>query len=406
VQKRKLSNCSPSSQCRRAWPAIQPEQLVADLVSWFERGARDLPWRKTSDPYAIWISEIMLQQTQVKTVVPYWERWMKAFPTVQRLACAPLSHILKLWEGLGYYSRARHLQAAAQKIIAQHNGQFPRSFEAILDLPGIGRYTAGAICSIAFNEPRPILDGNVIRVLTRIYGMRTHPKLNRTQTRLWSIAERLVKTSAQVYPAKGPRLFNQALMELGALCCTPRDPQCARCPARSICRAALLGKVERIPARAPRPPVTEHNVFAFVCAHNGHVLVRQRPAGGLNAHLWEFPNFDVATGSRRDPSPLPVSGRKRCSAILCHSDGPCPREVAQQLLGFKPQHVEALCAFRHVITHHRITLTAFRLELPGRDRLLAGVGEWTPIDRLGTLPFSSAHRRIALELTAQNKTVR
>ncbi|HEX4644651.1 MAG TPA: A/G-specific adenine glycosylase, partial [Verrucomicrobiae bacterium] len=175
--------------------------VVAALLTWFAQNARDLPWRRTRDPYAIWVSEIMLQQTQVKTVIPYWERWMKALPTIKALARATPEKIHKLWEGLGYYTRVRNLQKAAQKIMADHDGQFPETYEEILALPGIGRYTAGAICSIAFNQPTPILDGNVIRVLTRLFAIRENPRDKSTNNQLWQLAEQLVSEAAKLTPA-------------------------------------------------------------------------------------------------------------------------------------------------------------------------------------------------------------
>src|SRR5438552_2719593 len=189
--------------------------IIESLLKWFGEAARDLPWRRTRDPYAIWVSEIMLQQTQVKTVLPYWERWMQALPDIESLAKARTETIHKLWEGLGYYTRVRNLQKAAQVIMEIHGGRFPRDFEAVLALPGIGRYTAGAICSIAFNQPKPILDGNVIRVLTRLFGIGGNPRETQVRSKLWEIAHELVVEAAQT-----PALLNQSLMELGALICS------------------------------------------------------------------------------------------------------------------------------------------------------------------------------------------
>src|SRR5208282_5376629 len=178
-------------------------RLVPALLDWFSANARDLPWRRTRDPYAIWVSEIMLQQTQVKTVMPYWKRWMRELPTIKAVADASPDKIHKLWEGLGYYTRARNLQKAAQQIVARHGGRFPQNFDDVLALPGIGRYTAGAICSIAFNQPVPILDGNVIRVLTRIFGITENPKEKQTNARLWKLAEELVSRAKNAKAATG-----------------------------------------------------------------------------------------------------------------------------------------------------------------------------------------------------------
>ncbi len=173
------------------------KDIARDLLAWFLRNARDLPWRRTSDPYAIWVSEIMLQQTQVKTVMPYWKRWMRALPNLSALARAKPERLHKLWEGLGYYTRVRNLQRAAQCIREEHDGKFPRDFDDVLALPGVGPYTAGAICSIAFNQPKPILDGNVIRVLARLYGIAGNPRERKTNSRLWRIAEELVLQAAE-----------------------------------------------------------------------------------------------------------------------------------------------------------------------------------------------------------------
>src|SRR2546425_303209 len=193
--------------------APRPGALAQLLLNWFKQNARDLPWRRTRDPYAIWISEIMLQQTQVKTVIPYWQRWMRRLPDVRALARARPDAVLKLWEGLGYYLRARNLHQAARTIVDQHGGRFPEQFDEVLALPGIGRYTAGAICSIAFNQPTPVLDGNVIRVLTRWFGITTNPREKSTNKKLWELAEQLVVNAAKLPGKQNCSQLNQALME-------------------------------------------------------------------------------------------------------------------------------------------------------------------------------------------------
>ena len=199
--------------------------LQRRLLAWYRRHQRDLPWRRTRDPYAIWVSEIMLQQTQVATAIPYYERFLRRFPHVRALARAPMERVLKSWEGLGYYSRARNLRRAAQIVLAEHGGRLPEEPEALRKLPGIGRYTAGAISSIAFDRDEPVLDGNVIRVLCRVFLIRANPKSARTQKRLWKLAEELL-------PAGHASFFNQALMDLGATICMPSHPHCDRCPLR------------------------------------------------------------------------------------------------------------------------------------------------------------------------------
>ncbi len=226
------------------WPDVMwKARFRRRLMTWFRRSARDLPWRSTRDPYAVWISEIMLQQTQVVTVVGYFERFLAAFPTVVDLAAADEQQVLRLWEGLGYYRRARQLHAAAKIIVAEHQGRFPRDPQQIRDLPGIGRYTAGAIASIAWDAREPILEANTLRVFSRLLGYRGDPTQSRGQQLLWDF-------SASVLPAKEIGLFNQALMELGSEVCTPRSPLCDRCPVG----ASVPDETRRSPGRDPRRP--------------------------------------------------------------------------------------------------------------------------------------------------------
>ena len=348
--------------------------IVENLLEWFSKSARDLPWRRTHDPYAIWVSEIMLQQTQVKTVIPYWERWMHALPTIAAAAQAPADQIHKLWEGLGYYTRVRNLQKAAQVIVARHGGKFPETFDEVLELPGIGRYTAGAICSIAFNQPTPILDGNVIRVLTRVFAIAENPKEKATNARLWELAEALVKHAVISPPrAQSPEprasFLNQSLMELGALICTPRQPQCLLCPVQKFCEAARQQRTEELPNLGERTTSTNREFMAFVLEHNGQVLVRQRPAGVVNAHLWEFPNLE-------------------------HSgQNPAPAAVFKELFGVKPPVIEPLQVVKHSITRYRITLSAHQARVTKRPAKVAG--EWVKLDQLAELAFTAAHKKLA-----------
>lgn len=376
--------------------------LVPLLLDWFYREARDLPWRRTRDPYAIWVSEIMLQQTQVNTVRTYWQRWMRALPTVRALAEASPEKIHKLWEGLGYYTRVRNLQKAAQIILRNHGGRFPESFDHVLALPGIGRYTAGAICSIAFDQPTPVLDGNVMRVLTRIFGIETDLRERVTNDRLWNLAQALVlrvKTEAQARPAvrripgrprsplpaqqpgseiRNPAseiphaasALNQSLMELGALICTPQRPECSACPVERLCVARRRGLVDRLPNLRPRAAATRRSFVAFVLSHRGRFLVRQRPAGVVNAHLWEFPNVEV-TGAEPD---LPTAARDS--------------------LGFVPRRLEPLCTIRHSITRYRISLEAFLASERGDRFASRGTYRWLRFFELKRLSFPSAHKRI------------
>ena len=396
------------------------QRLVRRLLAWFAESARNLPWRRSRDPYAIWVSEIMLQQTQVKTVIPYWERWMRELPTIQALAQADSSQVHKLWEGLGYYTRVRNMQKAAGVIAKAHEGIFPDDFEKVLALPGIGRYTAGAICSIAFNQPHPVLDGNVMRVLTRVFGIEGNPRESQINARLWQLAEDLVRTavlcdnratikevfrsgqsalpgSNGFFTRRKPRSasnLNQALMELGAVVCTARQPRCEACPIASFCIALAQGRVDELPSPSRHNPATKRRFAAFVIERRKRFLVRQRPEGTVNAHLWEFPNIELFT---KDHDVQKAAQREIRSLRII---GP-------------------LCSIQHTITRFRITLEVFRASFEGAKGEGRGAsrvstpspsgpkGGSTPKDKparwltraaMERLPFASAHRKILLKL--------
>ncbi len=403
-----------------------PNRLTGLLLGWFSVHARDLPWRRTRDPYAIWVSEIMLQQTQVKTVIPYWKRWMHELPTIKAAANASPARIHKLWEGLGYYTRVRNLQKAARQIVEKHGGEFPRDFDHVLALPGIGRYTAGAICSIAFNQPTPILDGNVIRVLTRVFGIGENPREKETNAQLWKLAGQLVWNSK--LKNKNSKAccshLNQSLMELGALVCTPRQPQCEICPVKKLCVAFREDRVGQLPNLGKRKAATARHFVAFVVERMGRFLVRQRPAGVVNAHLWEFPNVEVAAGilpavepgvppggknadnfqpgniSRKIPSgkmPPSTAGGTPAATRLAH--------VTKQF-GLEACEVRPLCTIKHSITRYRMTLEAFHVQLGGRNSTtpkipqsrgarFSGVGIWLTPAQMDRLALASAHKKLA-----------
>jgi A/G-specific adenine glycosylase len=367
--------------------------LVTPLLAWFTASARDLPWRRTRDPYGIWVSEIMLQQTQVKTVIPYWDRWLRELPAIRALAQAPAEKIHKLWEGLGYYTRVRNLQKAAQEIEARHGGAFPRDFDAILELQGIGRYTAGAISSIAFNFPAPILDGNVIRVLSRVHGITENPRDKTANEHLWQIAKNLV-TDAGTLKKKfalghgmettgNCSLLNQSLMELGALICTPRQPKCDACPIAAQCVARREHRTDSIPNLEKRAAATARRFLALVAEHDGKFLVRQRPADVVNAHLWEFPNHEVTETSETI---------QQFAARLFPAPTPSPRSRRRQ----EAPSLSPLCIIKHSITRYRITLEAFRTRLKHDPRIESG--EWKSCADLTKLAFTSAHRKILKSL--------
>ncbi len=333
----------------------------------------------------------MLQQTQVKTMLRYWERWMRTLPDIEALAAASMPKLHKLWEGLGYYNRVRNMQKAARMIVDLHGGQFPRSDQELQDLPGIGRYTAGAIRSIAFDQPAAIVDGNVMRVLTRAWGIGGDPRAGKVNQRLWGIAEELVleadvrrpdhrpaaNKGNRAQPAHREKLrlrpcsaLNQALMELGALVCTPKKPLCAICPISQRCVALREGRVDHLPELAPRSSPTHVRVHAFLAQQKGDFLVRQRPADGVNAHLWEFPNVEV--GPQTEP-------------LL----------TAHKVLGGRPRKVEHWLALKHSITRYRITLEVYRVSgFAGRTPQ----GTWLAKSELSKLALSSAHKKILMRL--------
>src|SRR5690606_30073469 len=266
------------------------------LLEWYRAHRRELPWRRDADPYAVWVSEMMLQQTQVATVIPFFERWLKLFPNVNALAEADEAEVLHAWQGLGYYSRARNLLKGARAVVDRHHGEVPSDVEALRALPGVGPYTAGAIASIAHGQAAPIVDGNVIRVLSRVYALAGNPTRAEPKRKLWALAEALV-------PADSPGDFNQALMELGATRCTPRKPACVSCPIAEACLARAQGRVEEYPEAPARPKVTQVAMLAAVLWRGRRVLVgKLRTEAPRWAGMWQFPNaeHDVAAQSSEE----------------------------------------------------------------------------------------------------------
>ena len=257
------------------------------LLDWFKRHKRDLPWRGVTDPYAVWISEVMLQQTQVSTVIPYYSRFLEAFPTVRALAKAELPDVLGQWKGLGYYSRARNLHRAAKELVERYDAKLPRTAAALRELPGFGRYTSGAVASIAFGEEAPIVDGNVARVLSRVHAIDAPPGDKAREARLWAEAERLVKGPT-------PGALNEALMELGATVCLPRAPLCLLCPVSTHCEALKQGRVEQLPPAKVRGARKRLELAVAVCRRQGRLLLARRPEQGLFGGLWELPTAESA----------------------------------------------------------------------------------------------------------------
>lgn len=357
------------------------QRLSTKLLRWYRLHGRTLPWRGHPDPYAVWVSEIMLQQTRVEAVIPYFEKWMARFPTVRSLAEASEQDVLNLWEGLGYYSRARNLHKAAKLVASQFDGQLPRSVDALRKLPGIGRYTAGAIASMAFGLDEPTLDGNLRRVFARLFNVEIPADSSEGEKLLWSItAENLPKGKAGD--------FNQALMDLGATICLPKNPRCPLCPLREDCQAQKLGLQEARPVLQPKA-VVPHVVHAAAVivgqiANLSHVLLAKRPSEGLLGGMWEFPNGRV--------------------------DGDPARGLHKALktgYGITVRAGEALGIINHAYTHFRVTEHVFRCEL------LKSIGEnpwqknenlkWVKFSELENYPMGKIDRQIAQKIKAIRK---
>lgn len=356
------------------------QSFARKLRSWFDKAKRDLPWRRSRDPYRIWVSEIMLQQTTVAAVIAYFERFMAAYPTVGDLAAAPERDVLRLWEGLGYYRRARQLHAAAQKITGEHGGTFPSEPAAIRALPGIGRYTAGAIASIAYDLPEPILEANTVRLLSRLSGYRDDPLARAGQDHLWAWA-------ATIVPAEEPGLFNQALMELGALLCTPREPQCDACPVASLCAAKKLGLQNDIPKPKAKKVFEEVREAAVLIRRKGEVLLVERAAGERWGGLWDFPRFAVD-----------AEQTDNIAAAL--------RAAIKRTLGIEVALGERLQTLKHGVTRFKITLEAYDATFKsGNLKPTAPFAEacWVSPKELPNYPLNTTGRKLTKILEAKQQ---
>lgn len=361
----------PSSKQIPVCESIPPRQLPylrTSLLNWFDRHARDLPWRRTRDPYAIWISEVMLQQTQVATVVPYFERFLAAFPDVPALAAASEQDVLRLWEGLGYYRRARSLHEAARQIQSNHGGVFPSDAQDLSQLPGLGRYTVNAVLSQAFDQRLPILEANSRRVLCRILGIEDDPAQAAVQNRLWQAAETLL-------PSQRVGHFNQALMEVGALVCTPARPACDTCPLTKYCVARAKNLQDVIPRRSPPPRIETVEETALVLWRHDRVLLVKRPPSGRWANMWEFPHVPLQSGESHGQAALHL-----LEALGMH--GRMGGEIAR---------------IQHSVTRFRITLVCLTgTFVSGRfTSKLYPRGKFVPPKALDDYPVSVPQRRLA-----------
>ena len=355
------------------------QDIQRKLLAWYDKTKRDLPWRNTNDPYSIWVSEIMLQQTQVKTVIPYYERWIKTLPTIDKLANAPEKKILKLWEGLGYYSRAKNLKKSAKIICKEMNGKLPNTVKNLQNLPGIGRYTAGAISSIAFGLKAPVLDGNVKRVLSRLFCINENGATSASEDRLWQKAEDLL-------PASRPGDFNQALMELGATVCIPKSPKCQQCPVRTICKAFLKNRVNQFPPSKKNIPSKKIEVSAGIIIKNKKVYIQQRAKDGLMGGLWEFP------------------GGKRKKG---ESSEECLRREIKEELGVNVVSLNKVMTIKHTYTQFRVTLTVFNCKLQKKQIRPDGCEQWkwVSLSNLKKYPFPAANVKIVKYLTEKQLLV-
>jgi A/G-specific adenine glycosylase len=338
------------------------------LLNWYDHKKRDMPWRKNRDPYRILVSEFMLQQTQVKTVIPYFNKWMSSFPTVKRLAAASESNVLKHWEGLGYYSRARNLLKSAIQIQKNYSGKVPDSFHEIIKLPGVGRYTAGAVLSIAFDKKVPVLDGNVKRLLSRLMLLNENGSNKNSETRLW-------KTMEGLLPEKCCGDFNQALMELGATICLPKNPVCEECPLKKLCKAKLSDKQDLFPPKKTIAKIFKIQVSAAVIFKKGYVYIQKRKEKGLMGGLWEFPG-----------------GKKE----LGETEEDCLRREIKEELGINIRIGEKIVTHRHSYTRFRVTLHVFQCQIHSGKLFPAECDEWKWVkpEKLDQFPFPAANVKI------------
>ncbi|MBI3306600.1 MAG: A/G-specific adenine glycosylase [Candidatus Omnitrophica bacterium] len=355
------------------------------LLSWYRTHARRLPWRSTHDPYKIWISEIMLQQTQVDTVIPYYQKWIKHFPTIASLADSPQAEVMKYWAGLGYYRRARMLHGAAKILVKNHGGKLPQSAEELRKLPGIGRYTAGAIASIAFNQKTPVLDGNVVRVLTRLQAYAEDITQTKTVAKLWEIAESLV-------PENNPGDFNQAMMELGATICAPENPKCDLCPVASLCTARKMKRATDFPVKKQKEKLEKIKTAALILRRGATVLIRKQADHERWGGLWMFP-FDKDRKSLAKKFLLrPKELERRFTLFHGFTKYRVRLDVFEAVIARKPDPLRGQYKTRGLTKQSReiASLTSFARN--------DSANRWIKISELTTLALPSPHQKIAKEI--------
>jgi A/G-specific adenine glycosylase len=359
---------------RIALPPPASRAIRRRLLRWYRRFARALPWRASREPYRVWVSEIMLQQTRVGTAMPYFERFLRQFPDVRSLASTPMEKVLKAWEGMGYYSRARNLHRAARIMVADYGGELPRTARELQALPGIGPYTAGAIASIAFGLREPVLDGNVARVLCRLLCVRGDPSLPATRERLWAAARALLPRRRA-----GAGEFNQAMMDLGAMVCIPGRPRCAECPLELVCQARQAGCQDRLPVRRRRSASPHQTIVAGVIWRGGRILIARRRPEGLLGGLWEFPGGKVRRGETLE--------------------GALRREVREEV-GIAVRVLGRRMTLRHAYTHLRITMHVMECRhVSGRARAIASQAvRWASPAELDSFAWPAANRKVVESL--------
>ncbi|HEX5133484.1 MAG TPA: A/G-specific adenine glycosylase [Candidatus Krumholzibacteria bacterium] len=362
---------------KRSTHSPHSSTITKNLLAWYRRSRRDLPWRGTRDPYRIWVSEVMLQQTQVATVIPYYERFLARFPDITALAAAPLDDALKLWEGLGYYARARNLHTAAREVVANMGGTLPRDPAAFRSLRGVGEYIAAAVTSIAFDEPVVVVDGNVKRFIARLFALTDSVDRPAGTRRVREHADALLDRGA-------PGDFNQALMEIGALVCRPSGPRCGECPVAGDCLAFRAGEAEAFPVRDARRDIPTQRIAIGVVERDGRVLITRRKESGMLGGLWEFPGGKIADGESPEDA--------------------CRREIREEV-NLVVEVGERVASVRHAYTHLRVQIDVFACRYAGGEVTLDGPTDyrWILLEETSEYAFPKANHKFLTALRERGR---